>query len=81
MVNDDVFWYCSLPMKKGILDNDYAFLNDGRIIHCYDRTINKLNIEETISPNNIPERDKDQIIDSCPPEKKEIIARWLYPKE
>ena len=33
-------------MKKGTLDNEYYFYEDGRILHCYDRTQNKLNIEE-----------------------------------
>lgn len=53
MASINVFWYCSLPMKKGTIDNDYAFLNDGRIIRCYDRTISKMNSGAPISPTAI----------------------------
>lgn len=53
-------------MKKGTLDNEYYFYEDGRILHCYDRTQNKLNIEEYVNAKNISERERKIILENCP---------------
>lgn len=50
---DNVIWSFSFPMRKGVLDNDYVFYSDGRIMHRYDKTISKLNIEEFVSAEQI----------------------------
>lgn len=40
-------------MKRGILDNDYAFYSDGTIIHEYDRTQNDLNREDEVKGDDM----------------------------
>ena len=52
-------------MKKQDLDNDYFFFEDGSILHHYDRTINKRDIEEDILPKDISEHEKEKIIAQC----------------
>ena len=54
-----------LSMRKGLYDNDYYFYEDGTILHHYDRTIGKLNIEEYISASSISESEKEKIISKC----------------
>ena len=46
-------------MKKQDLDNDYFFYEDGTILHHYDRTITKRDIEEDILPKDIPEYERE----------------------
>jgi len=54
-----------LSMKKGTYDNDYYFYEDGTILHHYDRTMNKLDIEEYFSPSDIPDSEKEKIVSAC----------------
>ena len=42
-----------LSMKKGMYDNDYYFYDDGTILHHYDRTMTKLNLESYVLPSSI----------------------------
>lgn len=71
------YWMYSFPMKKGMLDDDYFFYKDGRIVHCYDKTQSRLNLEEIISASEIPEDKRSTMIDACPDDKKEIITKIL----
>lgn len=38
MKDSKELWLCSLPMKKGIMDDDYRFFDDGTIIHEFDKS-------------------------------------------
>ena len=63
-----------LSMKKGNFDNDYYFYEDGTILHHYDRTINKLDIEEYVNASEISASDKEKIVSKCETEcSKEIV--------
>ena len=64
-------------MKKGILDDDYYFYEDGRILHCYDKTQSKLNVEEYVRASSIPEDIRTTMLQTCPADKKEIITQIL----
>lgn len=80
MENKKLLWRCILPMKKGILDNDYAFYEDGTIVHEYDKSMYKLqdmNIETQISPELIQDDIKFQIMEKCPQGLKAQIASML----
>lgn len=65
-------------MRKGTLDDDYYFYEDGRILHSYDKTQSKLNIEEFISADSIDLHKRQTILASCPQEKYEIIKSILH---
>lgn len=65
-MDNKYFWGYCFPMKKGNLDNEYYFYEDGRILHIYDKTQNKLNIEEYIKAKDISERERRVIIENCP---------------
>ena len=64
-------------MKKGLLDNDYYFYENGKILHVYDRTINNVNNEEFTSSSNISVREKQEMIENCPSEYKDQIKEIL----
>lgn len=64
-------------MKKGMYDNDYIFYEDGTILHHYDRTINKCDIEEYVSPSAISDSEKRKIIDRCIEECDEDIVNQI----
>lgn len=57
-------WVCH-SMRKGIYDNDYYFFEDGTILHHYDRTMKKLDIEEYVLPSDISDSEKEMIISKC----------------
>lgn len=71
------YWMYSFPMKKGILDDDYYFYEDGRILHCYDKTQNKNNVEEYVSASSISDDKRMTMLQACPADKKEIITKIL----
>ncbi|WP_294455790.1 hypothetical protein [uncultured Bacteroides sp.] len=80
MENKKLLWRCILPMKKGVLDNDYAFYDDGTIVHEYDKSMYKLedmNIETPVSADSIQDDIKQQIMEQCPEELKEQITKML----
>lgn len=65
-----------LSMKKGVYDNDYYFYNDGTILHHYDQTMSKLDLEEIIYPSDISDFQKEKIIKKCKEEcTNEIIEQ------
>lgn len=70
---DENYIWAYLSMKKGDLDNDYYFYDDGRILHHYDRTISKRDIECYISPNCISNIDKERMLTTCAKECSEDI--------
>lgn len=80
MENKKLLWRCSLPMKKGVLDNDYAFYEDGTIVHEYDKSIYRLedmNLETQVSADFIQDDIKHKIIEQCPENLKERIISML----
>ena len=80
MEHKKLLWRCSLPMKKGVLDNDYAFYEDGTIVYEYDKSIYRLkdiNLEKQVSANFIQDDIKEKIIKQCPEELKNRIASML----
>lgn len=64
-------------MKKGMCDNDYYFYEDGTILHHYDRTIQKLDIEEYVLPSDIPDYEKEKIITKCKEECSNDIVEQI----
>ena len=74
---DKVIWRYSFPMRKGVLDNDYVFFSDDRIMHCYDKTISKLNIEEFVSAEQIPIEQRNMMIADAPEALKDFIKDRL----
>ena len=52
-------------MKKGTYDNDYYFYEDGTILHHYDLSVRKNNLESYVSPENISNSEKEKIISQC----------------
>lgn len=54
-----------LSIKKGIFDNDYYFYEDETILHRYDLSVQKYNLESLVSPDNIPDSEKVKIIEKC----------------
>ena len=76
-MDTNYIWSYSFPMKKGVLDDDYYFYDDGRILHFYDKTQNKLNIEEYIDPESIDVNKRRLILESCPVELKGKISSML----
>ncbi len=77
MEQEQSFWSYSFPMRKGILDNDYYFFEDGRILHSYDKTQSKLNIEEFVSADSIDLNERQIMLAACPQDKVETIRRIL----
>jgi len=62
--NKELIW-CYHSLRKGSYDNDYIFYKDGTILHHYDRTISKLDIEEYVSPLEISDLEKERILVKC----------------
>lgn len=77
MKQEEYYWSYFFPMRKGILDDDYYFFEDGRILHSYDKTQSKLNIEEFITPEAIDLCKRQTILAACPKDKIETIKRIL----
>lgn len=82
MENKKVPLWVYRSMKKQDLDNDYFFYEDGTILHHYDRTITKRDIEEDILPKDISKCERENILAQCerecPNEVFERIKRILY---
>ena len=76
MKQEKYYWSYFFPMRKGILD-DYYFYEDGRILHSYDKTQSKLNIEEYVTPEAIDLCKKQTMLAACPKDKVETIKRIL----
>ena len=65
MDNEKVPLWVYRSMKKQDLDNDYFFYEDGTILHHYDRTITKRDIEEDILPKDISKCERENILAQC----------------
>lgn len=63
-INKKMIWAYQ-SMKKGMYDNDYYFYEDGSILHFYDRSVSKFNIEEQVQPSSIPDNTKKLILEQC----------------
>lgn len=59
-----MIWSYVSMVRQG-LDDDYYFYEDGTIIHHYDRTIQKTDIEECILPSEISDYTKGKILSKC----------------
>lgn len=77
MENNKKQVWAYLSMKKGIYDNDYYFYEDGTILHHYDRTMTKWDIEEYVSPSNISESEKEEILSRCKSECNQEIVNQI----
>lgn len=77
MVDSNYIWSYFFPMKKGFLDDDYFFYEDGRILHSYDKTQLKLNIEEFVSAESIPIEKRMTMLKKCPAEIFDEIKSLL----
>lgn len=73
--NKEIWAYHS--MKKETYDNDYYFNEDGSILHHYDRTMNKRDIEEYVNPSDISESEKEKIIIKCESECNQEIVNQI----
>lgn len=71
---DKGYFWAYLSMKKGMLDNDYYFYDDGKILHHYDQTMQKHDLEVYVAADDIPETDKQKILDRCISECPEKIV-------
>lgn len=70
----NVIW-CYQSMKKDQFDNDYNFLEDGRIEHCYDLSVKKYNLKKFVKPEDISDSEKKKIMDKCRAECSEAIVK------
>lgn len=77
IIMDNHIWQYSFPMRKGILDDDYYFFEDGRILHSYDKTQSKLNIEEYISADTIDVAKRQTMLKACPKHLYNTIKTFL----
>ncbi|MCF0220287.1 MAG: hypothetical protein HUK14_10945 [Muribaculaceae bacterium] len=77
IMNDKHIWFYSFPMRKGVLDDDYFFYEDGRILHSYDKTQTKININEFVSAETIPVDKRMIMLEACPEELKPRISKIL----
>lgn len=76
-MNNNYIWYYSFPMRKGFLDDDYYFYEDGLIHHSYDETQQKINHEEYVTADSISIDKRKQMLEACPPELFGIIKSLL----
>lgn len=65
MDKEKKFIWAYLSMKKGTYDNDYYFYEDGKIIHHYDISVRKYNLEGVVTPEDISESEKEKIMEQC----------------
>lgn len=77
MEKENIIWSYFFPMRKGTLDDDYYFYEDGSILHSYDKTQQKLNIEEFVSADSIAIDKRYKMLEACPADKYEIIKSFL----
>ena len=74
--NKEIIWtYYSIHRQN--LDNDYIFYEDGTILHHYDRTITKWDIEEYVDPSDISEFDKLKIVSKCELECNQDVVNQI----
>jgi len=73
---ENLIW-AYLSMKKGTYDNDYYFYEDGTILHHYDRSMTKCDIEEHVNSSDIIESEKKKILDRCESECNHEIVNQI----
>lgn len=64
-------------MKKGMYDNDYYFYDDGTILHHYDQSMTKLDLESYVLPSSISDSEKERIISQCESECNQEIVNHI----
>lgn len=69
-MEQNYLWCYSRKPRKGLLEDDFYFYSDGRILRVYDRTINKLNLEEWVTKDFFLKEEIADIIKRCPNEYK-----------
>lgn len=72
MEKENTIWTYFFPMRKWTLD-DYYFDEGGSILLSYDKTQQKLNIEECVSADSIPIGKRRAMIEACHEDKYAII--------
>ncbi len=77
MEKENIIWSYFFPMRKGTLDDDYYLYEDGSILHSYDKTQQKLNIEEYVSADSIPVEKRRAMLEACPDDKYALIKSIL----
>jgi hypothetical protein len=72
---------CTIYLGVGILDNDYIFYEDGRILNKYDAYPHpsRSNLTRWVTANDISEPTKNKLIEKCSEDHKDLIHRILYP--
>lgn len=74
--NKEIIWtYYSIVRQN--LDNDYIFYKDGTILHHYDRTMTKWDLEEYINPSDLSESEKAKIISKCDSECNQEVVNQI----
>lgn len=64
-------------MKKGTFDNDYYFYEDGTIIHRYDISVRKFNLEKQVSSEDISDYEMKKIIEQCEKECNSDVVKQI----
>ena len=77
-MEQNYLWCYSRKPRKGLLDDDFYFYPDGRILRVYDRTINKFNVEEWVTKDFFSPDEITTITEECPHEFKACIKQMLY---
>ena len=71
--------YHYMSMRKVDLDDDYIFYEDETIVHHYDKSRypGGYDLKEEITPNQISDSKKSDILAKCPEDKREAVAKIL----
>ena len=70
---------CTINLAKSVLDNDYTFFESGKILHFFDQSIYKPNIEHWTNGAGIDINTKNKLMAACTEEHNEAIGRILFP--
>lgn len=70
--NKNLIWAYRSTRRQN-LDNDYYFYEDGTILHHYDCTMAKCDIEEYVLPSEISDFEKVKILERCKMECNEDV--------
>ena len=73
--NRKLIWIYRSTRRQN-LDNDYYFYEDETILHHYDQTMTKWDIEENVLSSDISVEEKERILMKCKAEcSTEIVER------
>jgi hypothetical protein len=67
---------CTISLG-GLLDDDYTFHDNGKILHYYDRNSFDLSNRDWITAKDISSDKKKRILEKCPEEFKKRITDIL----